>query len=81
MNKLTKNTKILIVGLGVIGGGYARALTEQGYTVTCITKEPRDIEYALREGIISRGSHTVDEELVKEAEQRREEASEDENED
>jgi prephenate dehydrogenase len=27
--KLDKNTKILIIGLGVIGGGYASALTEK----------------------------------------------------
>ena len=31
--KLDKNTKILIIGLGVIGGGYASALTEKGYEV------------------------------------------------
>ena len=29
--KLTKDTNILIVGLGVIGGGYAKALTKQGF--------------------------------------------------
>ena len=27
MTELTKDTKILIVGLGVMGGGYAKALT------------------------------------------------------
>ncbi len=37
--KLTKETNILIVGLGVMGGSYARALTKKGYTVNCITKE------------------------------------------
>lgn len=68
MIKLTKETKILIVGLGVIGGGYARALTEKGYRVSCITKNPEDIEYALREGIIERGTHLLDEALIKEAE-------------
>ena len=50
--KLDKNTKILIVGLGVIGGGYAAALTNAGFHVSCITKESRDIEYALEKGII-----------------------------
>ena len=30
MKNLTKDTKILIVGLGVIGGGYAKALTKSG---------------------------------------------------
>ena len=33
--KLNKNasTNILIIGLGVMGGSYARALTKRGYTV------------------------------------------------
>ena len=36
---LTKDTKILIIGLGVIGGSYAKALTDKGYKVKRITKE------------------------------------------
>ena len=44
--KLTPNTNILIVGLGVIGGGYAKALTRRGYHIRCITKNEKDIEYA-----------------------------------
>ena len=39
---LNRNTKILIVGLGVIGGGYAAALTKTGYHVRCITKEQKE---------------------------------------
>ena len=39
---LDKNTEILIVGLGVIGGGYATALTNAGYTVRCITKNQEE---------------------------------------
>ena len=31
--KLDKNKKILIVGLGLIGGSYAYALKEKGYEV------------------------------------------------
>ena len=47
MTELTKDTKILIIGLGVIGGGYAKALTDAGYKhVRCITKNPADVEYA-----------------------------------
>ena len=53
--ELNRNTEILIVGLGVIGGGYARALTRQGYRVTCITKEQKDIDYAVAHGIIHSG--------------------------
>ena len=53
--KLTKNTSILIVGLGVIGGGYAAALSAKGYRVSCITKEQKDIAYALERGMIADG--------------------------
>ena len=41
MTPLTKDTKILIVGLGVIGGSYARALSRNGYSVRCITKSKK----------------------------------------
>ena len=41
---LSKNANILIVGLGVIGGSYASALTEKGYNVSCITKNQSDID-------------------------------------
>ena len=62
--KLNKDTNILIVGLGVIGGGYASALTEQGYKVNCITKEKEDVEYALKRNMISYGTTEVEPELV-----------------
>lgn len=65
--KLDKNTKILIIGLGVIGGGYASALTEKGYRVSCITKEQRDIDYALERGMIKYGTTEVDPKLIGEA--------------
>ena len=63
-----KDTKILIVGLGVIGGGYASALTSLGYDVSCITKDQSDIDYALERKMIARGSCEVDEELIKNSE-------------
>ncbi len=63
--KLNKDTKILIVGLGVIGGGYAKALTDLGYKVSCITKEQGDIDYAIKHGMISYGTSVVEEELVR----------------
>ena len=62
--KLTKNTNILIVGLGVIGGGYAQALTKRGYTVSCITLEQSAVDYAMERGMIARGSTQVDPALV-----------------
>ena len=65
--KLEKNTKILIIGLGVIGGGYAAELTEKGYTVNCITKEQKDIDYALERGMIKSGTTEIDPGLIGEA--------------
>ncbi len=53
--ELNKNTDILIVGLGVIGGGYAKALSKQGFHVRCITKRAEDIAYALENGMIAEG--------------------------
>lgn len=61
---LDRNTEILIVGLGVIGGGYASALTNAGYTVRCITKNQEDIDYALERGMIKEGSTSADPVLI-----------------
>ncbi len=65
--KLTKDTKILIIGLGVIGGSYAKALSDKGYKVKCITKELTDIRYGMEHGMICYGTAEVEPELVKEA--------------
>lgn len=65
---LNKNTKIVIVGLGVIGGGYASALTREGFTVRCITENQSDIDYALDRGMIKEGSTDVSAEMLGEAE-------------
>lgn len=64
IESLTKDTNILIVGLGVIGGGYAQALTKRGYTVRCITKEQKDIDYAMERCMIASGTTEVDPQLV-----------------
>ena len=61
---IDKNTEILIVGLGVIGGGYATALTNAGYTVRCITKNQEDIDYAIERGMIKEGSTSADPDLI-----------------
>ncbi len=66
--RLDKNTKILIIGLGVIGGSYARALTDKGYKISCITKNECDIKYALDKGMISYGTTGLDEGLIKDSE-------------
>lgn len=66
--KFDKDTNILIVGLGVIGGGYAASLTEKGYRVRCITKNQEDIDFALSHGMIEYGTVEVDENLIKQSE-------------
>ena len=53
---LSKNHRILIVGLGLIGGSYAAALSAQGYTVTAIDRDRAAIDYALQRGFITAGA-------------------------
>ena len=65
--KLDQSTKILIVGLGLLGGSYAQSLSRQGYYVTAITKDQSSIDYAIEHGYITKGSAFVDEVLIKEA--------------
>lgn len=62
--KLDKNLNILIVGLGLIGGSYAQALSEKGYHVTAITKEQSSVDYALEHGYVEKGYTEVTEEVV-----------------
>ena len=65
--KLTKDTNILIVGLGLLGGSYAMALTKKGYRVKALTRSQSSIDYALAEGIIADGKTGVDPEMIAEA--------------
>ena len=50
------NSEILIVGLGLMGGSYAKALTRLGYRVAAIDRDPEAIAYALEHGIIQAGA-------------------------
>lgn len=59
--------KILIIGLGLIGGGYAKALHKTGFTVYALDNNSESIEYALSEGFIDAGSSSVDPKLIGEA--------------
>ena len=47
MWKLDKDKKVLIVGLGLLGGSYAEALTDEGFYVGAITRSRESIDYAL----------------------------------
>ena len=55
---------ILIVGLGLLGGSYAKALKRFGFHISAITLEQKDIDYALREGIIDDGSIELDRNMI-----------------
>ncbi len=59
--------KILIVGLGLLGGSYARVLKRFGFHISAITKEQSSIDYALGENIIDEGSTELDRRIVGEA--------------
>lgn len=59
---------ILIVGLGLLGGSYAEALTRAGFKVNAITKEQSSVDFAFKKGIIAYGTTKVDKELIGSAE-------------
>lgn len=65
--ELNSNTKILIVGLGVMGGSYAKALTKKGYKIKAIDISQKTIDYALENKLISYGTTDVEPSLVSEA--------------
>lgn len=59
--------KILIVGLGLLGGSYAKVLKRFGFHISAITLEQSSIDYAIKENIIDEGSTELDEKLIGEA--------------
>ena len=61
---LQENTKILIIGLGMIGGSYAEGLKRAGYEVGAITRSQKTLDYALEKGIIDSGSTEVTRDFV-----------------
>ena len=61
------NQKIMIVGLGLMGGSYARVLKGLGCDVSAITRSESTIQYALENGIIDRGYTYPDPEALAES--------------
>ncbi len=59
-----KDKKILIVGLGLIGGSYADSLTHLGYEVGAIDTDAKSIEFALKKGVIAHGKTIVEKDYV-----------------
>ena len=56
--------KILIVGLGMIGGSYAEKLSALGFEVGAIVRRPEVLDYALERGLIAHGRIEVTREYV-----------------
>ena len=56
--------KILIIGLGLLGGSYAKILKRFGFHISAITKDQESIDYALSEGIIDEGSVELDKKII-----------------
>ena len=56
--------KILIVGLGLLGGSYAKVLKRFGFHISAITLDQSSIDYAIREGMIDEGSTEINEEII-----------------
>ena len=59
--------KILIVGLGLLGGSYARVLKRFGFHISAITLDQSSIDYAIKENLIDEGSTELDERIIGEA--------------
>ena len=59
--------KILIVGLGLLGGSYAKVLKRFGFHISAITLEQNSIDYALKEGIIDEGTTELDTDMIGDA--------------
>ncbi|MCR5509157.1 MAG: prephenate dehydrogenase [Lachnospiraceae bacterium] len=57
-------SRILIVGLGLMGGSYAMALKRIGYHVDAVDKDEGAIRYALDKGIIDEGAVSPSKELI-----------------
>ena len=62
---MKKNDKrVLIVGLGLIGGSYAMALRDKGYEVEAIVRREETLKYAISNGIIKNGRTSVDKDYI-----------------
>ncbi len=62
--KIINDVKFLIVGLGLIGGSYAQALSDLGYEVGAVTRSQKSIDYAVENKIIAHGTTEVTKEYV-----------------
>ena len=61
---ISKDKKFLIVGLGLIGGSFAKGLKKVGYQVGAIDIDEANITYALENNIIDSGKVVVEKEYL-----------------
>ena len=59
--------KILIVGLGLLGGSYAKVLKRFGFHISAVTKDQSSIAYALKENLIDEGTTELDARIIGDA--------------
>lgn len=64
---MDKQKKILIVGLGLLGGSYAMGLSKKGWQVSAIDRDEFALAYAKEKGIIDEGASRDFEPLVETA--------------
>ena len=62
--RFVNSEKILIAGLGLMGGSYAQALTDLGFEVGALARRQEVIDYAIEKGFIRHGRITVDKDYV-----------------
>lgn len=62
--QINKNTRFLVVGLGLLGGSYARGFTEKGYHCDAITRSQSSVDYALEHEIVKHCTNKVDANLI-----------------
>lgn len=65
--RINQNTKFLIIGLGLMGGSYAVALSRKGYQVNAINHRQEALDFAKNKGWVQKTSTTADPELIAEA--------------
>jgi prephenate dehydrogenase len=65
--KLIKKLNILIVGLGLLGGSYAKGLKKLGFQVNAITKDQSSVDFALEHGIIDYGTTEIEPDIIADA--------------
>ena len=62
-----REKNVLIVGLGLLGGSYAMALSRKDYHVCAIDTKQSAIDFALEKGMIEAGTTEVTKEFVSRA--------------